>query len=554
MLEKDAKKEVMLYLYHKMKEEGAVFCFISDIAKSLPDSDTKQIRRIAFALKRDGYVNFTPIATDNGRFENLNSEGMEYVENHYLGETNNNKKKEEPKKTISTSRTVKFIRNYQPTETRSITKNMNEAPCFNVDKLAKCYSDLIEDVASSKDKDNVSMLGIFAPWGRGKSYFFSRVKRILPANKFDVIDFNAWKYQETPALWAYLFESFFRNKSWWFRFTYTLKRHILSLILDIILFSVPLIITYLLKGDDPLKWIVGGSSLLAFVIKAIADNANSAISLIKKYTKGFAFSSEMGVQAEVEKELEKLLRFWIPQKQIGEKAVVLYVEDIDRCKSERMVAVIDSLRTVLENEVIRKRLIVVCSIDSQRLLKAIKLHFQQILSNEDEQTQEWNAHDQLDKLFLCSISLPMLDVPEALEFIENLTGETAPSRKFYLSNNEENQTDAEIIEESSKEKDISSESEEELILTKKELTVWLADIIDTYDLAPTPREIRHIYYRCLLAMNILHALNEKISKDVVNQIIQHSYGYEMELKESDTFLNGFVVDMVVPYDYPKKKE
>lgn len=38
----------------------------------------------------------------------------------------------------------------------------------------------------------------------------------------------------------------------------------------------------------------------------------------------------------------------------------------------------------------------------------------------------------------------------------------------------------------------------------------------------------------------------------MNQIIQHSYGHEMELKYSDTYIGGYVVDMVVPYEYPVK--
>lgn len=80
----------------------------------------------------------------------------------------------------------------------------------------------------------------------------------------------------------------------------------------------------------------------------------------------------------------------------------------------------------------------------------------------------------------------------------------------------------------------------------------IADIIEINVLTPPPRAIRHIYYRCILAMNILHALGDKMTKEVINQIIQHSYGYEMELKHSDTYIGGYVVDMVVPYEYPVK--
>lgn len=549
MLEKDAKKEVLLYLYRKMKEEGATTCSISEIVKSIPESDPKQIYRIAIALRKEGYVGFTSSGIGHGSFSRLSSEAMEYVENNYLQPQMSGS--QHSSINLSTTRTVKFIQNYRPTENRTTTRDMSEAPCFHVDDLARCYANMMEDVFTSADNDTVSMLGIFAPWGRGKSYFFSRVRRLLPDSQFDVVEFNAWKYQETPALWAYLFERFYKSKSWWFRIRYSFIRHFWARLLEFFLFAIPLLVTYLFNGEDTLKWVVGGSSLLAFLIKAIADKADSAIGLIKRYSKGISFASEMGVQAEVEKELEYLLCTWIPRREVGKRAVVLYIDDLDRCQSERMVSVIDSLRTVLENPLIRKRLLVVCSVDSRLLLKAIKAHFHQIMADEDKQRQEWMAQEQLDKLFLCSISLPMLDVPDELEYIESLTGEKIPSRKQYLPSEEEKQSEKE-------EKDwitsAAEEDDDEPVLSKSQLTACIADIIEIDVLTPSPRAIRHVYYRCILAMNILHALGDKMTKEVINQIIQHSYGYEMELKHSETYIGGYVVDMVVPYEYPVKEE
>lgn len=544
MLEKDAKKEVMLYLYQKMKEEGRGVCSESEIISAIPESDIKQVKRVIGGLRDKGFLHVSMSSNGGWRITNFSTSAIEYVEDNYLPKSS--KSSATSSATITTTTTVHFERSaYRPTEAHSILRDMHEAPCFNVDTLAKCYVNLIDDITAS-DNDNVAMLGIFAPWGRGKTYFFQRVRRILPKKRYYVVEFNAWKYQETPALWAYLYESFVASRSWLFRFVYTINRRSISLLLDLILFSIPFVFTFFLSDERTLKWIVGSGSLIAFVLKAIIDNAGTAIGLIRKYSKGVSFSSEMGVQAEVEKELEHLLRFWIPKYKVGKKAVVLYVDDIDRCDGERIVSVIDSLRTVLENEEIRKRLVVICSVDCKKLLKVIQIHFKEIMVGEGERREKWNAQDQLDKLFLCSITLPELMISDELEFIEKLSGETLPSKY--------NPEGVQSSEDSSGNPVDEFEIAGNQALSHAQLVEWIADIVSIYDLPLPPRAIRHVYYRSLLAMNILYAQQDMITKEIVEQIIHRSYGYEMELKTPGTYDYGYVVDMVVPYEYPKESK
>lgn len=544
MLEKEAKKEIMLYLYQKMKEEGKSSCLLSEIVAAIPESDIIQVTRIIRGLKDSGFLSVSLFSDGDGFVKNITTSGIEYVEDHYLPKSTT--PSTPTPKTVTTTTTVHYERNaYRPTEAHPIMRDMQEAPCFNVDALAKCYVNLIEDITAS-DNDNVAMLGIFAPWGRGKTYFFHRVKKLLPKPRYDVVEFNAWKYQETPALWAYLYESFVKSRSKWFGFFYTVKRRAFPLLWKLILFSIPFVFTYFQSDENSLKWIVGGGSLIAFVLKAIIDNAGLAIGLIRKYSKGVSFSSEMGVQAEVEKELEHLLKFWIPKRKVGKKTVVLYVDDIDRCDSKRIVSVIDSLRTVLENEEIRKRLVVICSVDCKKLLKVIQIHFKDIMASEKEQRQKWNGQDQLDKLFLCSITLPELDIVDELEFIEKMSGESLPSKYIHAD-------ESSVVE--SRDDQASDVDETEIQdLSHAHLVAWIADIVRNNDLTLPPRAIRHIYYRCLLAMNILRAHHDMINKEVVAQITHLSYGYEMELKTSDSYIYGYVVDMVVPYEYPKESK
>ena len=79
------------------------------------------------------------------------------------------------------------------------------------------------DKVANSDMENPCILGIFAPWGRGKTYFFNRIKKILKDRisnnsnsiKYTIVEFNAWKYQETPALWAYLYKTIYINGTNW---------------------------------------------------------------------------------------------------------------------------------------------------------------------------------------------------------------------------------------------------------------------------------------------------------------------------------------------------
>ena len=542
MLDKEAKKELLLYLYRKMKEEGASKCLVSDIVREIPGSDKKQILRIATALSRKAFFYVGSDTLAGGDYiSNLSYTGIEYVEENYPREVSIRPTQSSGPVTVATQAKVRFLRRYRPVETHSILKDMQSEPCFDVDTLAGCFVNLMKDVSESKN-DNVAMLGIFAPWGRGKSYFFDRVKRQLPKERFDVVEFNAWKYQETPALWAYLFESFFRRCSWLFRLGFTIKRRASSLAFELLIFSLPFFISFFL-GKGP-QWIVAGGGLLAFLLRAIAEHGDYAKEIIRKQSKGISFASELGVQAEVEKELEKLLRFWICKRNVGKKTVVLYVDDIDRCDNKRMVSIIDSLRTVLENEEIRKRLLVVCSVDCNKLLKAIQIQYREVMTDDDEQRQVLNAHDQLDKLFLCSLSLPKLDIDDELEFLEKLSGESLSRGETVADNKQAASVGGERAE---------GVKEEDPLLSRAEMVIWIADNVKNTNLSLSPRAIRHIYYRCLLAMNVMHSIHAGITVEVVEQIIQQSYGYETEIKFNDTYDYGYIVNMVVPYAYPRRR-
>ena len=61
-------------------------------------------------------------------------------------------------------------------------RDSNIKPCFDVEKIAEVFVKQIDSISNSIS-NNVCMVGIFAPWGRGKSYFFKKIKDIIEEKK-----------------------------------------------------------------------------------------------------------------------------------------------------------------------------------------------------------------------------------------------------------------------------------------------------------------------------------------------------------------------------------
>lgn len=80
-------------------------------------------------------------------------------------------------------------------------------PKLDVKIIAKEFANIIDNLEENKGQ----MLGVFGSWGRGKTFFVDQLKMEFKPkgqeqDRFINLTFNAWKYQETEAIWAYLYE------------------------------------------------------------------------------------------------------------------------------------------------------------------------------------------------------------------------------------------------------------------------------------------------------------------------------------------------------------
>ena len=577
MTERELQNKILEILYYRYREGKSGQLFFSEIKDLLPELDRlSRVDEACRVLKDNGYIEAFFLSGNSGYVKKITALGREYVEENILSKGTVKKEKDNPKtestltdedgNPITTENTIPEVITIDDRESNDSLvstsyktqvlshkiKDKNVPPCFGIDDIADSFLTQLDNVSSIQE-DNVCMIGIFGEWGRGKTYFFNRLKNKLNQRKdkdsvkYDIVEFNAWKYQDTPALWAYLFESIYHKAKPCVRAKYKFNRNWGAFFYEMLLFLLPTIILIVNHYIELIKipssttiWSLGISSAL-FILKLCKDHTDVALSLIKQLQSKPDFSHHLGAQAEIEKELESLLKSWIGESETSRRKVLLFVDDIDRCPAAKMSGIVESLRVVLENEEIRKRLIVVCSIDPAKLKADISNRLKTIEA--DEAKLKMYVSEQLDKLFIFSIGLCRLSHSQLCQYLDTLIlHKDIDSQPSNPTSNGSSPVDTSriigsIVAYSNPGEPIEAKASDYLNILKDELS-------DKEGI--TPRKARIIYYRILFANNILSAnTGALISDSLVKQIIESSLNYDNNIDMNAAFSD--VIEMVVPY-------
>lgn len=542
----------------------------------------KQVADAAKGLKEDGYIKLTMYIGGDGLITGLTPSGIEYVEEKLLTKEDlvsdgladtakmvqsgmkinvdlpdterdegNNQSPKSPKKSVTLFKTRENFKDIV---------DANVTPCFGIKAVTDCFAKQLDKIATSKT-ESTRMLGIFGPWGRGKTYFFKQLKADLEDKqrhtlKYKIVEFNAWKYQDTPALWAYLYETIYKSSSWLEK-TINFIRQTIQ-INDVIIYFLILVVGWLIG------WFVSEHSnnvirefLVSIKIPASAIYLFSGIAytlvekpvtvrrIIKRYTSRKSYKNYLGIQNEIEENLQKLLQSMVlcPSK----SRVILYIDDIDRCPSRKMVSLIEALRTVLENPKIQERLIVICSIDEKKLLQSYK---QELIANGFNQEQSNQlSREQLDKLFLFGIKLADLDSTQLQEYLETLIENSNSENKT----NTPNEQKEEIPFSTARQKGAfipTNASEEIPELNDERIESLFKDYFVSHRnlRTITPRKIRIMYYQVLFALSLSSkrgngegAFTDQLVEIMLNKYMEMEYDEDIEKAMSD------IIEMAVPY-------
>ncbi len=318
-------------------------------------------------------------------------------------------------------------------------RNENIEPAMGVADLASDLAQIIDDLPEEKGQ----MVGIFGRWGRGKTYLIEQIKKVLSLKKdkeYIWLTYHAWKYQEAPASWAYLYELFaknYLNKGESFFGGYQYWKRLLKLntarhgkwpiysYLFLVVFTLAFSIMYSFYSKTAYS-LISIPIVVLYVLKdTYKEYSIKAIHLIKKYSARHSYKESLGIQADIQDEIIKLLKVWIPYSGTKRKKIILIVEDTDRCTEDKIIQNIDALRVMLEDEEICKRLIIVAPIDERILKNAIHIKYLHLFNK--TQIKENIAFDikeltseYLDKIFISAIKLGILTEEQKQEFLFKL--------------------------------------------------------------------------------------------------------------------------------------
>lgn len=472
-----------------------------------------------------------------------------------------------------------------PSQTTLSKNRFNEFPpvknkkgVIGVEELAVELADLILKLPNEEGM----MLGVFGKWGRGKTYLLDYLWKNLEKNKqpkFEKVNFHTWKYQDTPATWAYLYEvcaDAYFSKNSWFRFLKVLKLNACRKgYFPVVSFLILLFSTYFLHHlflffleRATLSFFVSlGFGLIFSTLHLYTEFKPKAIELFHDYTSKVSFENYLGVQAEIQKELRFLFRAWIGTKRISKQKVLLLVDDIDRCEESKIMQIIDSLRVMLEDKLIYERVIVIAAIDEEVLKRAIrwkysasldssfvnekidKVEYQKIIDKRNAVLEDL-VKEYMDKLFVSGIKLGVLSEEEVKEMFSEMC--SPYSIKVSLNGfsdatevNAEAQNAPEKKGDESNENDIDGKltvSTDE-VSTSTEFKIFEKFLLQTKNI--TPRKMRIMFFRYILARNLLNLKygkslnywnNLDFSEDLPRLLLRFSLPENMNEIESEKLM------------------
>lgn len=476
-------------------------------------------------------------------------------------------------------------------------------PALNVVNIANVFANYLVNYNSQHTS---TLIGIFGKWGRGKTYFFDKVKDYIESinskeKTFYFCKFQPWKYQKQESAWAYLYETilenyltkgfdkkekrcigiyeFFLSKVRIIRLNFN-RLGLWKFLYPILTMGLICYWIYLPFNEkfQLINIIIGilGISGIYFILKTYSfylKTKHIAQDIINNYTKTNDYSNYLGFQNEIEKELCYLLETYIKNNE----RLILFIDDLDRCNEKMIIDILDGLRLVLDNDSINSRLTIVTAVDERILKKSIKHKYVNKKVSSNVSTKEY-----IEKFFLMGIKLNQLNDKDIIDLVDLYTEELNNSNKNEKSTDEgpnnSNKNEKSIDEEFNNNKVITLnqkesmknnfKSQEKNTLQKEEianLQILNSDEINSIkevlkeNLQLTPRKINIILHRYLIFKSLVLLLIDetkynKFDQKMLIEIVVTSQNKKILQKYINHYKKNTDIEILIPLeDFPTDK-
>ena len=354
----------------------------------------------------------------------------------------------------------------KPSPDRATQPAINDTPTTSDTLGFEPYVKALARMVSHSNTMTPLTVGIYGPWGSGKTSFMGQVEKMVNALKnkdikIKHVKFNAWKYDVQDELWAVLLQTIIfeieKGLCWGQKWRLKLRNvwqkvNKFALIVNIIIILLLVILAVIAYNPSSLspkyKAIIVALGLSWLTIIPSIVQIWKKIRLPLGIDVSGMFSSnrlpeKITTFREFETDFDKILNHYI-----GDNGrLIIYIDDLDRCSPNKVVDVLETINVFLNTE----HCIFFLGIDYPKVVQAIEVKYKDHLEvkklyGELPQKREEFGEDFLEKIIQLPIFIPKIEEDKTDKFIKKVLGYSETGQKGSNDEQKENLPELKNIE------------------------------------------------------------------------------------------------------------